>query len=562
MLYHDQLLTKEGPLAQVWLAANLEKKLTKAQLLKTSIPESTDAIRESSSIDPSTVQKDHNASQTALEPLALRLTGQLLYGVVRIYSRKAKYLLDDVNEALLRIKTAFRSSNSVTLPAEKTVLSSINAIALRDTVTENELLYQEPLNFDDLLGSQEAPGEEVGNNTSIEIGRGHEVDDLENNPAEATLDLDFDLGDNDQGDNDLDVDQSIEIGRDDDNILAQDSTAIPELTFENIPADNALDEPFDFDMGPLTPFAEEDEVNEASTPQDTDVPEIHQPQTVSPQKRRTSLWEKFQDSDVVRTTKRKIIIDTVTEIPSDVIKKQLKTPPASTDDEEGLTQHEDQLDDATKIRLLLQSSNEGIMKPNLFSTLENEYKRRKLNEEEIEKSIELDVEGELNEPAQQQDDANDFNVDFDEPPQDQDISFGFGDQSGLDFNDQDEPFEGSIPSFQYGSQDENTVNDEEENASTEFNNGVVSESTYKIVSYLKEGLGETMTDSKTMTFSQLVSKDLELDSSSSTNSKRKATRAFFELLVLASSDAVSLKQETLFGELQIEARDELYSRFV
>lgn len=119
MLYHDQLLTKEGPLAQVWLAANLEKKLTKAQLLKTSIPESTDAIRESSSIDPSTVQKDHNASQTALEPLALRLTGQLLYGVVRIYSRKAKYLLDDVNEALLRIKTAFRSSNSVTLPAEK-----------------------------------------------------------------------------------------------------------------------------------------------------------------------------------------------------------------------------------------------------------------------------------------------------------------------------------------------------------------------------------------------------------------------------------------------------------
>ncbi|KAI0463330.1 hypothetical protein LJB42_003353 [Komagataella kurtzmanii] len=559
MLYHDQLLTKEGPLAQVWLAANLEKKLTKAQLLKTSIPESTEAIRESSSIDPGTVEKDQTASQTALEPLALRLTGQLLYGVVRIYSRKAKYLLDDVNEALLRIKTAFRSSNSVTLPAEKTVLSSINAIALRDTVTETELLYQEPLNFDDLLGSQEAPEEEVGNNTSIEIGRGHEVDDLENNPAEATLDLDFDLGDNDQGDHDLDVDQSIEIGRDDDNILAQDSTALPELTFENLPAENAQDEPFDFDMGPLTPFAEEDEVNEASTPQDTDIPEIHQPQTVSPQKRRTSLWGKFQDSDVVRTTKRKIIIDTVTEIPSDVVKKQLKTPPASTDDEEALTQHEAQLDDATKLQLLLQSSNEGIMKPTLFGILENDFKRRKLNEDK-EKSMEPDVEVDLNEPTQQEDDAHDFNVDFDEPPQEQDISFGFGD--GLDFDNQDEQFEGSIPSFQYGSQDENILNDEEENATSEFNNGVVSESTYKIVSYLKEGLGETMTESKTMTFSQLVSKDLELDSSSSTNSKRKATRAFFELLVLASSDAVALKQERLFGELEIEARDELYSRFV
>ena len=40
--------------------------------------------------------------------MALRLSGQLLLGVVRIYSRKAKYLLDDCNEALLKIKMAFR----------------------------------------------------------------------------------------------------------------------------------------------------------------------------------------------------------------------------------------------------------------------------------------------------------------------------------------------------------------------------------------------------------------------------------------------------------------------
>lgn len=36
--------------------------------------------------------------------MALRLSGQLLLGVVRIYSRKAKYLLDDCNEAILKIK--------------------------------------------------------------------------------------------------------------------------------------------------------------------------------------------------------------------------------------------------------------------------------------------------------------------------------------------------------------------------------------------------------------------------------------------------------------------------
>ena len=39
-----------------------------------------------------------------VEIMALRLSGQLLLGVVRLYSRKAKYLLDDCNEALLKIK--------------------------------------------------------------------------------------------------------------------------------------------------------------------------------------------------------------------------------------------------------------------------------------------------------------------------------------------------------------------------------------------------------------------------------------------------------------------------
>ncbi|KAJ7897468.1 Rec8 like protein-domain-containing protein, partial [Mycena leptocephala] len=42
------------------------------------------------------------------ELMALRLSGHLLLGVGRIYSRKAKYLLDDCNEAVLKMKRAFR----------------------------------------------------------------------------------------------------------------------------------------------------------------------------------------------------------------------------------------------------------------------------------------------------------------------------------------------------------------------------------------------------------------------------------------------------------------------
>lgn len=40
--------------------------------------------------------------------IGLRTSGHLLVGVVRIYSRKAKYLLADCSEALIKVKNAFR----------------------------------------------------------------------------------------------------------------------------------------------------------------------------------------------------------------------------------------------------------------------------------------------------------------------------------------------------------------------------------------------------------------------------------------------------------------------
>jgi cohesin complex subunit SCC1 len=94
----SHILTHQGPLAKVWLAAH-ERKLTKAQLLQTSITRSTQAI----------VEQDE-------APLALRLSGQLLLGVVRIYSRKARYLLDDCNEALMKIKLV------PSMPAERRLM--------------------------------------------------------------------------------------------------------------------------------------------------------------------------------------------------------------------------------------------------------------------------------------------------------------------------------------------------------------------------------------------------------------------------------------------------------
>ena len=87
MFYSETLLQKTGPLAKVWLAANVERKLTKGDCLKTNIERDV-----------------QNIVDTRQAPLALRLTSQLLLGVVRIYSRKARYLLDDCNEVLMKVK--------------------------------------------------------------------------------------------------------------------------------------------------------------------------------------------------------------------------------------------------------------------------------------------------------------------------------------------------------------------------------------------------------------------------------------------------------------------------
>ena len=87
MFYVDQLLSKTGPLAKVWLAANLERKLSKSQVLQSDIGK-----------DINVILNENNA------PMALRLHGNLMLGVVRIYGKKAKYLQDDCHEALLKIR--------------------------------------------------------------------------------------------------------------------------------------------------------------------------------------------------------------------------------------------------------------------------------------------------------------------------------------------------------------------------------------------------------------------------------------------------------------------------
>lgn len=97
MFYSQIILAKKGPLAKVWHAAhgwNDKKMGGRPQIFATNIAASVDSI-----VHPAV-------------PLALRVSGHLLWGVVRIYSKKVHYLLHDCNQAVLKLKLAFRNNSS------------------------------------------------------------------------------------------------------------------------------------------------------------------------------------------------------------------------------------------------------------------------------------------------------------------------------------------------------------------------------------------------------------------------------------------------------------------
>ncbi|OLY80683.1 Cohesin subunit rad21 [Smittium mucronatum] len=105
-------------------------------------------------------------------PLALRISGQLLLGVSRIYSKKAKYLMEDCSEALLKIKMAFRSGVVDILEA---TVAQRNNITLPDVTSEFELLLPTRL-FSNYSFMLEA-GSILGGNTDGSINEASSIFD-------------------------------------------------------------------------------------------------------------------------------------------------------------------------------------------------------------------------------------------------------------------------------------------------------------------------------------------------------------------------------------------------
>ncbi|XBJ20900.1 hypothetical protein VPH35_011638 [Triticum aestivum] len=131
MFYSHQLLARKAPLGQIWMAATLHAKINRKRLVKLDIIKICEEI-----LNPSV-------------PMALRLSGILMGGVVIVYERKVKLLYDDVSRLLIEINEAWKIRPAV----DHTVLPKGKAQAKYEAVTlpENavDMEVEQPVFFTD-----------------------------------------------------------------------------------------------------------------------------------------------------------------------------------------------------------------------------------------------------------------------------------------------------------------------------------------------------------------------------------------------------------------------------
>lgn len=181
----SRLYDPGNPLSPAWLASILEKKLTKQQYLRTSISESAKAI-ENNTVISTPKEIDITASQVQFDTqntngeeddagkekaLTLRVSGQLLYGVVKIYSRKTRYLHDDASVSLIQLKSAFSLNKSIQLD---TSAVELDKVLLKDKVEEIGILYND-FSLDAIFKgtkNTEAANTSIEYEGDISVGRG------------------------------------------------------------------------------------------------------------------------------------------------------------------------------------------------------------------------------------------------------------------------------------------------------------------------------------------------------------------------------------------------------
>ncbi|OKL55712.1 hypothetical protein UA08_09074 [Talaromyces atroroseus] len=562
MFYSETLLSKTGPLARVWLSANLERKLSKSHILQSNIESSVSAI-----VDQGQA------------PMALRLSGQLLLGVVRIYSRKARYLLDDCNEALMKIKMAFRLTNNNDLPANVTLPPG--GITLPDVLTESDLFMnldtsslllpsinleteskrpgvidfgsqllphtqrlpsQEPARLEDHtlldldLGEDDTP---LANDFSIEVGR----------DAPPTRPVEEDLFSEEGKLNDVDL--NLDLGEDDAPLGDMD---IGEDSNDNIDRFLMPDDPMDLGEGDLDVPPVEPET-QAGSPQASATDRFATPPTdAAPEEQETFAEDRDAAQETQRSKRRKIIgHDVDTQLSTSSLKQH-------QDDHEDILRPVSFLPRDPVLLTLMQMQKNGDFVSSVLG-----QDRGRGWAPELRDMLSFDTVRKAGELKRKRDSGvSDMDIDAANLPaldlEEDESALNVDEGIGLDSTLQQQQIEfGSDDGNRAGSDDEGLPPDDfDDTLIHPTESGPVSLGTKHAVHLLRERFGGAQAaepatpQKKSVLFQNLCPEK--------TTSKADATKMFFETLVLATKDAINVEQghNHIGGPLRIKAKRGLW----
>ncbi|XP_038578218.1 double-strand-break repair protein rad21-like protein 1 isoform X1 [Micropterus salmoides] len=293
-MFYTQLFTsKRGPLAKIWLAAHWERKLTKAHVFECNLETSIRDI-----ISPTM-------------KIGLRTSGHLLIGVVRIYSKKAKYLLADCNDALVKIKMEFRPGQT-DMP-EEGLEATLKAITLIEDFTAFDVQLPHPSNID------------VVDHFSLNQCRSEEIT-LKEDFGSGFLNL-ADFGDESQSHHNVLMDMSFQSLAQHGDAFGDEDKGFDLLDFLT----NSSDHIESTDLIPEEPHNENPEISTVNYQQDADKMEVETP-TLNQTTLLANEAEAFALEPVAITPnsekkrgkrKRKLVVDQTKELSNESIRAQL-----------------------------------------------------------------------------------------------------------------------------------------------------------------------------------------------------------------------------------------------
>ncbi|CAG8497793.1 7965_t:CDS:10, partial [Scutellospora calospora] len=507
-------------------------------------------------------------------PMALRLSGQLLLGVVRIYSRKAKYLLDDCNEALHKIKMAFRPGE-VDLVEEQRI-ANFESITLPDNITEFDILLPDPsLNI-----KQWTDITPVATSSSSNISRPQDITIRDNFDVSLTSNIGDDL----LGDAfDIEDGRGLDLNLDDEfdpKTLGHDTRSESN--------DGSADIEIARDAQPELSMTMEDVIGS-----DESVQEILRFTPLSPRSPEQEVQELFQDEIIQPATpnrrKRKLIVDDVTELPNRHIANQIKdtsdiliTPSflqASRNllrigeiRQTGASYYLDlnvphnlmpqfhHLFARKRLRMSPSPPPEDFTQEETVqagpSRVDNSINREVIEHENNDNCGDLDVQNAYDSPIFDQESTKATPV---ESTSEHDIENNFETLS-LHENDYDnaQDVTSSIDDAESSYNRGITIFDQDEpqDQQTTGNESAYSKNTIKTMRLLKDKCrGEISDRAKSKSPAQVV---VSYESVVGTAKRQDAVKLFFELLVLNTKDVIHVKQSKPYGDIEILCKDKLF----